>query len=262
MPSSSIFREEALRHHLRGGWEGDVLRLPPAWTRWSYPLLVAFAAAGLIVLATGSVRRYCEGPAVVALAGVADVVSPASGVLETLAFREGDRVGAGAVVAVVAAGRTRQPALAPVAGTVHALHATLGRAVAAGQPLLSVAPEPPRFEVVALLPGEVLPHLSAGQRLRVALDASPREGIETRLGAPPRRAVGPAEARRALPAALADVPEIAGPVVPVRVALPEDAVRAQRVPLREGMTGRAEVEVGSERLLFALLPGSGRERSR
>ena len=61
----SLFREEALRHHLLRRDYGDVLRLPPAWTRWAYPLVVATAAAAVLFLATVEVPRYAIGPAIV-----------------------------------------------------------------------------------------------------------------------------------------------------------------------------------------------------
>ena len=51
----SLFREEALRHAaaVRGGGDGDVIRLSPAWTRWAYWLLVAAFTAGALFIVFG-----------------------------------------------------------------------------------------------------------------------------------------------------------------------------------------------------------------
>lgn len=63
---TQIFRSEAL-HYYTGGRrnQGDLLRLSPAWTRWSYWLLVAVFLAGLVGAAVGTVDRYVSGPVVV-----------------------------------------------------------------------------------------------------------------------------------------------------------------------------------------------------
>ncbi len=66
---AGIFREEALRHHSVGREEGDVLRLPPGWTRWTYWLLLAAFAVGLGFVTLGTVREDVRGPAVIRLEG-------------------------------------------------------------------------------------------------------------------------------------------------------------------------------------------------
>ena len=63
---SQLFRSEALAHYTGGRRrQGDLLRLTPAWTRWSYWLLVAVLLLGLAGATVGTVDQYSSGPAVV-----------------------------------------------------------------------------------------------------------------------------------------------------------------------------------------------------
>lgn len=91
--NATLFREEALRHHLLRREFGDVLRLPPAWTRWTYPWIVAMALATLALLGFVRVPRYVQGRATVRLApdgtGWLDVHLPAARVARVTA---GDRL--------------------------------------------------------------------------------------------------------------------------------------------------------------------------
>ena len=61
----SFFREEALRYQTGRRDFGDVLRLPPAWTRLAFPLILAFVVAAVAYLWFGTVTRYEPGVGVV-----------------------------------------------------------------------------------------------------------------------------------------------------------------------------------------------------
>jgi membrane fusion protein (multidrug efflux system) len=64
--ASALFRREALDHYVRGqGRDGDVLRLTPAWTRWTYWLLLAVVVTALSAAAVFTLDDYVEGTAVV-----------------------------------------------------------------------------------------------------------------------------------------------------------------------------------------------------
>lgn len=66
VPAGSIYRRRALEEHAAGAGErGDVLRLPPSWTRWTYRLLLAVVATALLAGAFVRVPEYARGPAVV-----------------------------------------------------------------------------------------------------------------------------------------------------------------------------------------------------
>jgi hypothetical protein len=62
---TGLFREDALRHHLGRRDFGDVLRLPPHWTRLAFPLVLAFVATLIVYLCVGTVEQYARGPGIV-----------------------------------------------------------------------------------------------------------------------------------------------------------------------------------------------------
>jgi membrane fusion protein (multidrug efflux system) len=92
---SRIFREEALRHHEGSKDEGDVLRISPAWTRWTYWLLLALLAAGLLYSVLGRLPEYASGPAVVEVEGRSDLSVDTPGLVASVEVEPGQRVEAG-----------------------------------------------------------------------------------------------------------------------------------------------------------------------
>ncbi len=104
-----------------------------------------------------------------------------------------------------------------------------------------------RREVAAFLPASARPLLAPGQDLLVRLDGTGAP-IRARVDAVPEEIVSPAAVRERLGAA-ADLLDLRGPSVPVRVALPDPPPAA--VP---GATGVVEVRVGRQTLLASLLP--------
>lgn len=69
-----LFREEALQRYVRAREFGDVLRLPPRWTRLAYPLVLGVALAASLMLVILPVGRNARGPAVVRVDGDASFV--------------------------------------------------------------------------------------------------------------------------------------------------------------------------------------------
>ena len=62
----SLFRQEALEYHASGIHRmGEVLRLYPNWTRWTYWLLLFVVEGALLYLVLEKVSQYAEGPAVI-----------------------------------------------------------------------------------------------------------------------------------------------------------------------------------------------------
>ena len=65
-PATEIFRAEALAYYTGGRrTQGDLLRLTPTWTRWSYWLLVAVVLCALAGATISKVDQYAQGEAIV-----------------------------------------------------------------------------------------------------------------------------------------------------------------------------------------------------
>lgn len=300
--SGGLFREEAVRHKAGAAAEGDVLRLPPSWTRWTYWLLLAVALFGVLFLTLGRVRQYASGPGVVRLEGGVTLLAEEAGVVAAIDVHPGDRVTADAPLIRFTddteaatyrqaldefeshlAARLRDPAdegarqelartrpeleraarrlarrvaRAPRDGVVREIRVRPGRVVAAGDLLLSLEPERPRYTVIALLPGSMRPLLVDGARLRVELTGHAHAAAWVDGAVFGDAVIGPGEARRVLGEEIADAVELLGPVVVAEAALVGDALVAgdRRYPLHDGMPARVETPLRSEPLLYALFP--------
>ena len=106
------------------------------------------------------------------------------------------------------------------------------------------------------LPARHLPSLVPGMTLRLELDGWPRTYPEATVETVGRPVHGPAEARRLLGPTLGDSLGVTGSVVLLRARLPAEGFRAggETLDTQDGMVGRAEVRIESERLLFLLVP--------
>lgn len=93
--ANDLFREEALAHYAQREAQGDVLRISPVWTQWTYWLLCAACAVGLLFAAFGSVHQYAPGPAVVRAEGRVDLTARAAGTVADVEVQSGQRVRAG-----------------------------------------------------------------------------------------------------------------------------------------------------------------------
>ncbi|WP_084736568.1 efflux RND transporter periplasmic adaptor subunit [Cystobacter ferrugineus] len=97
---TSIFRKEALdyyQHHRRQ--EGDVLRIAPEWTRWTYVLLVTIVVMAVLICLVGTVSEYSTGPALVRVERRTGVTASAGGVVASVEVAPGERVTQGQVLA-------------------------------------------------------------------------------------------------------------------------------------------------------------------
>lgn len=90
-----IFREEALRHHEGSQEHGDLLRISPKWTRWTYWLLLALVVSAAVFSLLGTIPEYASGPAVVKVEGRSDLTTDQPGIVATVYVQSGQRVEAG-----------------------------------------------------------------------------------------------------------------------------------------------------------------------
>lgn len=148
----------------------------------------------------------------------------------------------------------------PIAGDLADLRVRPGQHIEPGDVVASLVDTRGGLEVVALLPGEDRPQLGPGMTLRLELDGYPFAYHALAIDDVSAAVIGPAEARRVVGAEVADSLQLAGPVVLVRGRLPaaELAFDGRLLPLYDGMRGHAEVRVGEQRTLFALVPGARR----
>ncbi|MFH1131433.1 MAG: PilZ domain-containing protein, partial [Pseudomonadota bacterium] len=93
--SQRVFRKEALDHYTRGErFEGEVLRVSPGWTRWTYWLIVLLVLAGLFYAVLGHINEYARGPAIVRVEGRTLVTAVSSGTVDSVEVNPGARVAA------------------------------------------------------------------------------------------------------------------------------------------------------------------------
>lgn len=97
--SSKLFRKRAVDRFREGErGEGDVLRISPVWMQWSYWLLLAVLAGGLLFSWFGTVREYASGPAVVLTPGAGELTATAVGTVTSVDVQPGEQVEAGALL--------------------------------------------------------------------------------------------------------------------------------------------------------------------
>jgi len=92
---SRIFREEALRHHEGSQEEGDLLRISPKWTRWTYWVLLALVVAAALYSVLGTIPEYASGPALVKVEGRSELTPTQPGIVSSVEVKPGQRVEAG-----------------------------------------------------------------------------------------------------------------------------------------------------------------------
>jgi biotin carboxyl carrier protein len=149
---------------------------------------------------------------------------------------------------------------AATAGVVGDLRVRVGQRILPGQTLLSLARgmggAGNRPQVVALLPGEYRPLLKPGMPLRLELQGYRYAYQHLVVDAVGDEVVGPEEAQRYLGEDVAGGVAITGPVVRVEAHLTSGTFESEGHLRRyhDGMWGKAEVRVRSERVLVALIP--------
>jgi membrane fusion protein (multidrug efflux system) len=184
------------------------------------------------------------------------------GALSTFLASPGDSTARGALASITTR-RQRARAVveartlrAPAAGVVGDIRVRPGQLVTPGAPVMEIAPTAD-LAVVAVLPGIDRPRLAAGMTLQIELAGYHSRREQAVIDSIGSQVIGPEEARRSLGAQIGDALPISGPVVLVRGHLPARTFEAggREYAFYDGMIGKAEVRVDSDRLLRLLLPG-------
>lgn len=149
---------------------------------------------------------------------------------------------------------------APVSGKVPDLMVRPGQVFEPGDIVMTLRTPSAQPYVVALIPGAYRPRLRPGMTVRLEIDGYRHAYQELTIESVGEEVVGPTVARRYLGSDIADAVSITGPVVPVRARLQSEQFisRGREYRFHDGMHAKAEVAVGSRRLIFALLPGLNR----
>jgi multidrug efflux pump subunit AcrA (membrane-fusion protein) len=145
----------------------------------------------------------------------------------------------------------------PQDGVVEDIRVRLGQPLAPGQIAVTLSSGAPVLQLVAALPGQYRPQLQLGLPAWLELQGYSNAHHHVVLRSIGSEAIGPAEARRFLGAEVADAIPLTGPVIMVQGRLAGEFFRADGTTYsyHDGMQGRLEVRVRSERILFALVPG-------
>jgi hypothetical protein len=146
---------------------------------------------------------------------------------------------------------------APRAGVVANLRIRPGQALPPGELVLTLLEEgKTSYSLVALVPGHFRPLLQEKMPLRLELDGYPRHYNTLTIETVGNEVVGPSEVRRYLGRELGDTVSVTGSMILVQAPLPGPSFGFEGKSYRyyDGIPGRVQIRVKSDRLLVLLLP--------
>ncbi len=144
---------------------------------------------------------------------------------------------------------------APQDGVIGDVRAQPGFALQVGDEILSMTAANYRYFLTALVPGRWRPKLRVGQTVLLTLSGY-TDPVALRVSSVGDEIVGPLESRRYLGKEAADAVAIGESMVALEaeIATPTFVDDNETYGFHEGMVGLAEVRVGEERVIFALVP--------
>jgi membrane fusion protein (multidrug efflux system) len=298
-----IFREEALESLAAGPRNhGDLLRISPTWTKWTYWLLCLIFLTGAFYSFFGTIDEYAVGSAFVRVEGRSNLTAIWSGTVSSIEVQPGQAVVAGqllvrfydaqeamqldrinkelefylleslrnpsnpasqqALTSLRAQKQVAQSQLeqrsvrAPRAGIVSDIRIRPGQLVSAGEALLSLVDKVTNPSMTAIIPGHYRPLLERGMLLRLELSGYQHAYQELAIESIGEEIVGPIEIRRHLGHNVADTVAITGPSVIIYAHLPSHTFVAdgRQYDYYDGLQGKVEVRIRSERIIFHLIP--------
>lgn len=145
---------------------------------------------------------------------------------------------------------------APADGRVADVRVREGQSVAPGGAVVSLVSDRTEPVLWVLLPGHFRPLLEPGMDLRFEVQGYEYAYVHVPVETVSAEVIGPTETRRFLGPVIGDSIAVAGPVVVVTARLPSSTFESggDRYTFHDGMYGRAEVAVRSDRILIALFP--------
>lgn len=145
---------------------------------------------------------------------------------------------------------------APEDGRVADVRVREGQSVVPGGAVVSLVSDRTEPVLWTLLPGHFRPLLEPGMDLRFEVQGYEYAYVHVPVETVSAEVIGPTETRRFLGPVIGDSVVVAGPVVVVTARLPSRTFESgdDRYTFHDGMYGRAEVAVRSDRILLALFP--------
>ena len=146
--------------------------------------------------------------------------------------------------------------VAPEHGRIGDLRSSEGQAVQPGQVVVTLVTGNENPKVRAFVPGRHRPAIEVGQELILDVEGFAHASQHLTVDAVGDEVLGPTEIGRIIGPQLADAIQVGGGMVMVEAELSTDTIEAdgQVWTLHDGMTGKADVELEKERVVFALFP--------
>jgi multidrug efflux pump subunit AcrA (membrane-fusion protein) len=237
----NLFRHEAIQARRAPEYGEPLLPSSLAHSVAACAAIACLAAGIALVVLLEVPRRATVRGYIAPDLGLVRIHPPLATTLRMLAVTEGERVGVGQLLAVLAApiGSHREPVLrAPVAGTVTTIAAQAGATVSPNRPLLALLPEGATLEAHLLVPSRDAGLLRSNQAVVLRLDAFPYQ----RFGAQRGRVRSVAGSIQ-LPGEVEGPVALDAPAYSVVVALESASVHAyqREWPLRPGLLLEADV---------------------
>ncbi len=146
--------------------------------------------------------------------------------------------------------------LAPQSGIVRDVRIRPNQLIAVGELLLTIVEDSDPLSVIAILPGQYRPLLRVGNPLRFELAGFRYAYQPLTIDSVGNEVVGPAEVRRFIGQEIGDSLMLQGPSVIVQARLPSRRFQADGnwCEFHDGMQGRIEARLRSNRILLSLVP--------
>jgi multidrug resistance efflux pump len=146
---------------------------------------------------------------------------------------------------------------APIPGVISDVRIRPGQHIDSGEVLLGISPAEANVSIVAVVPGDYRPMLSANQSVRFSLDGYSYEYHDLTVESVGDGVVGPSEVKRFLGQEIFDsvhMTQGAKVLITARLASKTFTSEGETYAFYDGLTGTAEIRVREEPIVVTLLP--------